>query len=90
MLQQACPGDFVIATGTSYELERFIEEAFNCVGLQWRDHVETNSELLRPTDLAVSRANPEKAKITLGWSARHCMPDVVRMMIEAENLRYRC
>jgi GDPmannose 4,6-dehydratase len=45
--------------------------------------VVTDASLLRPTDLAVSKGNPTKAKEQLGWQARYQMPDVVRMMVEA-------
>lgn len=83
MLQQEQPDDYVIATGASYSLEEFVAEAFNYVGLGWQDHVVTDASLLRPTDLAVSKGNPTKAKEKLGWQARYKMPDVVRMMVEA-------
>lgn len=83
MLQQQQPDDYVIATGISSSLEEFVAEAFNCVGLNWHDHVVTDDSLLRPTDLAISQGNPTKAKEKLGWQAKYKMPDVVRMMVEA-------
>ena len=83
MLQQDLPDDYVIATGKSYSLEEFVIEAFSCLGLNWQDHVMTDNSLLRPTDLAVSKGNPNKAKEKLGWQAKFKMPDVVRMMAEA-------
>jgi GDPmannose 4,6-dehydratase len=33
----------------------------------------------------MSRANPAKAHAQLGWKAEYAMPDVVRLMIEAEG-----
>lgn len=84
MLQQDKPDDYAIATGESYSLEAFVAEAFACVGLDWRDRVITDSSLLRPTDLTISRGNPTKAKKHLGWQAQYKMPDVVRMMVEAK------
>ena len=83
MLQQDQPDDYVIATGQSYALKEFVIEAFHCAGLNWQDHVVTDNSLLRPTDLAVSKGNPHKAKEKLGWQAQYKMPDVVRMMVEA-------
>lgn len=87
MLQEDKPDDFVIATGESRTLQEFIESTFACVGLQWRDYVEVNSDLFRPTDLMVSKANPNRARNVLGWSATHRMHDVVRMMVDAERSR---
>ncbi|GAB4539239.1 MAG: GDP-mannose 4,6-dehydratase [Pleurocapsa sp.] len=83
MLQQEQPDDYVVATGQSYSLEEFVAETFKCVGLDWKDRVTTDYSLLRPTDLAVSKANPQKAQEKLGWSAKYRMPDIVRMMVEA-------
>ena len=83
MLQQDKADDYVVATGQSYSLEELVAQAFNCVGLNWQDHVITDPSLLRPTDLAVSKGNPGKAKAQLGWKAKYKMPDVIKMMVEA-------
>jgi GDPmannose 4,6-dehydratase len=83
MLQQETPDDYAIATGESYSLEEFVAQAFAAVGLNWHEHVVTDSSLLRPTDLAISRGNPAKAKKKLGWQAQYKMQDIVRMMVEA-------
>jgi GDPmannose 4,6-dehydratase len=83
MLQQEQADDYVIATGSSFSLQEFVIEAFKCVGLNWQDHVVTDSSLLRPTDLAVSKSNPDKATRVLNWRAKYVMQDVVRMMVEA-------
>ncbi len=83
MLQESEPDDYVVATGQSYSLEDLVHEAFKCVGLNWQDHVVSDPSLLRPTDLAVSKANPSKAKEKLSWRAKYKMPEVIRMMVEA-------
>ena len=82
MLQQEKPEDYVIATGNSYSLEAFVMETFNCLGLNWQDHVTSDSSLFRPTDITYSCGNPSKAEKKLGWKAQYKMPEVVRMMIE--------
>ncbi|WP_136516109.1 GDP-mannose 4,6-dehydratase [Geomonas edaphica] len=82
ILQQDTPDDFVIATGETYSLEDFIATAFNCAGLDWKQHVVTDSSLLRPSEITVSRANPSKAFTKLGWKAQLTMPQVVRVMFE--------
>jgi len=81
MLQQDRAEDYVIATGQTSRLEDFVAEAFRLVGMDWRDHVESDPTLLRPTDLKVGRANPEKARERLGWVAGSKMRDVVRQMV---------
>jgi len=84
MLQLNVPEDFVIATGRTYCLEEFVAEAFMAVNLDWRDHVQNDPSLLRPSDILVGRADPTKAKEMLDWQAEYQMHDVVCMMIQAE------
>ncbi len=87
ILQQDKPDDYIIATGRSFKLEDFVSVAFSHLGLNWRDHVATNPDFYRPTDIMVSRADPAKAREKLGWEAEYIMTDVVEMMVEAEMKR---
>jgi GDPmannose 4,6-dehydratase len=89
MIQQDEPDDYVIATGKSYALQDFVVEAFSYFNLDWRDYVVSDSSLMRPTDLSISRGNAQKASKKLDWQARSKMPDVVRMMIKAEMISPR-
>jgi len=82
ILQQEKADDFVIATGETNRLEDFVAEVFRSVGLDWRDHVESDPSLLRPSEIMVSRANPEKSSKVLGWQPTYRMKDVARMMVE--------
>jgi len=87
MLQQKQPDDFVIATGESHSLEEFAATAFDCVVLNWKDHVVTDLSLMRPTETATGRGNPAKAQRVLHWQAKFRMHDVVKMMMEDELKR---
>jgi GDPmannose 4,6-dehydratase len=82
MLQQPRPDDYVIATGKTHSLEDFVATAFGCLGLNWRDHLVIDPDLFRPTDLTITRGNPRKAFLQLGWRARSSMEDTVRRMLE--------
>lgn len=84
MLQQAQPDDFVIATGETNTLEDFVEAVFEAVGLEWCAHVVSDPSLLRPSEIMVSRGNPDKALHKLGWKAKRKMRDVINLIIEAE------
>jgi len=81
MLQQAEPEDFIIATGQSHSLESFVDLSFSALGLNWQDHVEQSSDLMRPTDLAISKANPSKAFSKLGWKAEKSLEGIVAEML---------
>ena len=82
MLQKKSSEDFVIATGQTHSLEEFVEEVFTQLGLNWQNHVEINNALMRPTDIAISKADPSKAMQKLDWKAKYKMREVVQMMIE--------
>jgi GDPmannose 4,6-dehydratase len=83
MLQQPQPDDYVIATGESTSLADFVNTAFTSLNLDWHDHVVVDTSLFRPTDLAIGKGNPNKAKNQLGWEAKYKMQDVVKMMVKA-------
>jgi GDPmannose 4,6-dehydratase len=84
ILQHPRPDDFVVATGSTYGLADFTAAAFGEVGLDWRDHVEADNELQRPSDIMCSKGDARKAYAELGWKSSYTMPDVVRMMVQAE------
>ncbi len=84
MLQQPAPRDFVIATGRAYALAEFVETCFAEVGLNWRDHVRSDPALFRPSEIRSGFGNAERARQSLGWTARTAMPDVARRMVRAE------
>ena len=84
MLQKEAPRDFIISTGEAHSLEQFVAAVFAAVGLDWRDHVTTDPDLLRPTDISWSQGNPERAALELGWSARFRMRQVASAMVQAQ------
>ena len=85
MLQLEKPDDFVVATGHSRKLEDFIQLTFAALQLDWKDHVQSDPSLLRPSDILEGLANPEKASNVLGWKAKLQLEDILRLMVEAEN-----
>jgi GDPmannose 4,6-dehydratase len=83
ILQHQEADNYIVATGATFTLQDFVEQAFQQVGLDWRRYVKSNSQLRRPTDIGTSRLDPSKAREKLGWSASFKMPDVVREMVAA-------
>lgn len=83
ILQQEQPDDFVIATGRTESLEYFVSRTFAFWGLNWRDHVQIEQKLFRPSDIRTSSANPDKARRHLGWSSQTDVDGVIRKMCEA-------
>ncbi len=85
ILQQESPEDFVIATGRMHSLKEFVENAFACVGLSAWDHVDVDPSLLRPSDIAVSVGNPEKAKRLLKWEATENLERIIFKLVSGLN-----
>ena len=53
--------------------------------MNWKDHVIFDTELIRPTDINLGLANPNKAKNILNWEAKIGVEEVIRLMLEAEK-----
>jgi GDPmannose 4,6-dehydratase len=83
MLQQERPNDYVIATGESHSVEEFVSAAFAEVGLDWREHVESDPALRRPNDIHYSRGDAEKARREMGWEASTRFDGLVRILVAA-------
>jgi len=84
MLQLDEPEDFVIATGTAHSLADFVERIFTRFGLDWRDHVVSDSALRRPTDIEYACGDPAQAKQVLDWSATTDFDALVDLLVESE------
>ena len=55
MLQQSGPKDYVIATGDAHTVGEFAEAAYAHAGLDWREFVSVDPQLVRKRDIAVGR-----------------------------------
>jgi GDPmannose 4,6-dehydratase len=84
MLLQNTAEDFIIATGKSYTLVEFVETTYRLVGKEWRDFVDIQEGLMRPTDIIKNKVDPSKAARQLGWKATNSMPQVISKMLERE------
>jgi GDPmannose 4,6-dehydratase len=84
ILQQESPDDFVIGTGEAHSLQEFTELVFSLVDLDWREHVVTSDQLLRPSDIDINYADPSKASAVLGWKPENRFQQVVRKLVDAE------
>jgi GDPmannose 4,6-dehydratase len=84
MLQQAKPDDYVIATGQTNSVRQLLEIAFEHVGLDYREYVETDAELVRPAEVHHLKGNYAKAQKVLGWQPRVNFADLIGMMIDSD------
>ncbi len=84
MLQQDKPDDFVIATGETYSVRQFLEEAFGYAGLDWQKYVEIDKRYFRPTEVDLLIGDASKAKKILGWEPKVKFKELVKMMVDSD------
>jgi GDPmannose 4,6-dehydratase len=89
MLQQEKPDDYVVATGRTTSVRDMCRIAFECVGLNFQDHVVTNPDFLRPAEVDLLRGNPAKAKSRLGWEPKAKLEELIREMVDADLKRVK-
>ncbi len=83
-LQLPKADDFVIATGEHHSVRELLCEAFNCVGLNYRDWVETDESLVRPAEVDLLVGDPRKIFEATGWKATTKFPELVKLMVESD------
>jgi GDPmannose 4,6-dehydratase len=89
MLQKDQPDDYVIGTGHTCSVRDLCETAFQCVGLDYRDHVVQDPKFFRPAEVDLLVADPSKARDQLGWTPKVSFQALVEMMVEADLERQR-
>jgi GDPmannose 4,6-dehydratase len=88
MLQQDSPEDFVVGTGETRSVRELCEIAFNCVGLDYREHVVQDERFYRPAEVDLLVADSTKARRMLGWKPTISFQRLVEMMVEADLSRH--
>ena len=84
MLQQDQPDDYVLATGTAYSVRDFVELTFEHAGLDSQKHVRFDDRYLRPSEVDSLIGDASKAQDRLGWKAQTLVPELVKIMYDAE------
>lgn len=99
MLQRDEAEEFVLATGETHEVRKFVDITFSELGmyLTWEGEgenekgtlngkvvVEVDPKYYRPTEVELLIGNPSKAKQKLGWEAKTKFTDLARLMARAD------
>jgi GDPmannose 4,6-dehydratase len=84
MLQADEPDDYVLATGTAFSVRDFVELAFEHAGLDWQEHVRFDPRYLRPSEVDALIGDASKAESLLGWKPQVLVPDLARLMVDAD------
>jgi GDPmannose 4,6-dehydratase len=89
MLQQEKAGDYVVATGKASSVREFCRIAFAVAGLNFEDHVQVDSGLLRPAEVDTLLGDAGKAQRVLGWVPTIPLDEMIADMVEADLARHR-
>ena len=89
MLQNPHPRDYVIGTRVSHTVRELCEVAFAHVGLNWEEHVTTNAQLLRPTEIAALVGDYGLAQQELGWRPQTTFATLIQTMVNADLERFQ-
>jgi GDPmannose 4,6-dehydratase len=85
MLQQADPGDYVVASGEDHSVRELVECAFGHVGLDWREHVRVDPALQRgAAELHRLVGDPTRAQERLGWRREIGFEQLVHLLVDAD------
>tara|TARA_B100002019_G_scaffold240051_1_gene215628 strand:- start:4888 stop:5922 length:1035 start_codon:yes stop_codon:yes gene_type:complete len=84
MLQHKEPSDWVLATGESITVKSFVEKAFEYVGLDFTDYVESSERYFRPNEVDFLLGDYTKAKNELGWKPKTSIDDLIKMMVDED------
>jgi len=84
MLQQDEPHDYVIATNETWSIRDFLTESFGHAGLDWKEYVDFDPRFLRPAEVDLLIGDSSKAKKQLGWEPKTRMPELARLMTDAD------
>ena len=105
MLQQKKPDDYVIATGQTYSVKKFIEMTAKRLGMKiiWKGKgiktkgyykgsviIECNKRYFRPTDVSLLLGNPQKAKNILKWKPEIKLNDLINEMVDEDLKMLSC
>ena len=85
MLQQKEPDDYIVATGETYSVREFLEEAFKCAGLgDYKKYVEIDPKYFRPAEVDILQGDASKAQKKLGWKPKVKFKELVKIMVNAD------
>ena len=83
MLQKENPDDYVIATGKTYSIKEFLNEAFSSIDIwDWENYIVIDPKFYRPAEVEYLLGLPTKARDGLGWIPKIEFQELVRLMVD--------
>ena len=87
MLQKKSSDNYVLATGKSYSISDFVNEACKIAGVSVKK-IRSTKENFRPLDVQYLKGDYSKAKKELGWKPKTEFKKLVKIMVEEDLSRW--
>ena len=72
----------IIGTGVKHSVEDFAKKAFDHVGLNYKDYIVLDKNLVRPSEVDALLADSTKARKILKWQPKISFDDLIISMLE--------
>lgn len=82
MLQHEEPDDFVIATGKSYSMQKFLDLSLDYFNLLYEECIVIDPKFFRPYEVEALIGDASKAREILGWKPKVSFRQLVNKMCE--------
>ena len=83
MMQKENSDDYVIATGKTYSIKEFLNEAFSSIDIwDWNNYVVVDPKFYRPAEVEYLLGLPTKARDSLGWTPKTEFQELVHLMVD--------
>jgi GDPmannose 4,6-dehydratase len=82
IVEQPDPDDYVVATGVPHTVQDFVSTAFECLGLNWRDHVVEDAKLVKSSQNALV-GDATKLRDRTGWKPTITFEEMVKKLVES-------
>jgi len=86
ILELPTSDDFIVASGEAHSVQEFTERVFDGFGLDWRDHVEVNRDVLT-RQFKVRIGDVAKLKSETGWTPSLDFFGLIDHLVSAEKAR---
>jgi len=83
ILELSEPDDFIIARGEPHTVREFVDIAFTCFGMDYREYVDEVPEIITKKKYKLI-GDPSKIKKSTGWRAKTSFREMIRIMIDEE------
>ena len=82
MLQKEISSDYILATGTTHKLSKFLEIAFQYFELDYQQYVRVNQKFIRPNEPQLLCGDSSKAQKFLNWNPSLTFTELIHEMCE--------